>query len=65
MAKQSVGIGSAANDGTGDPLRTAFDKINDNTDELYTLLGDGTTLSISGDISVSGGAVTLANGAVD
>ena len=53
MAKQSVGIGSAANDGTGDPLRTAFDKINDNTDELYTLLCDGTTLSISGDISVS------------
>ncbi len=65
MAKQSVGIGSAANDGSGDPLRTAFDKINNNTDELYTLLGDGTTLSISGDISVSGGAVTIANGAVD
>jgi hypothetical protein len=65
MAKQSVGIGSAANDGTGDPLRTAFDKINDNTDELYTLLGDGTTLSISGDVSVSGGAVTIANDAID
>lgn len=65
MAKQSVGIGSAANDGTGDPLRTAFDKINDNTDELYTLLGDGTTLSISGDVSVSGGSVTIADGAVD
>lgn len=65
MAKQSVGIGSAANDGTGDPLRTAFDKINDNTDELYTLLGDGTTLSISGDVSVSGGAVTIADGAID
>ena len=65
MAKQSVGIGNVANDGAGDPLRTAFDKINDNTDELYTLLGDGDTLSISGDISVIGGAVTLANGAVD
>ena len=65
MAKQSVGIGSAANDGTGDPLRTAFDKINDNTDELYTLLGNGTTLSISGDVSVSAGAVTIANDAID
>ena len=64
MAKQSVGIGSAANDGTGDPLRTAFDKINDNTDELYTLLGDGTTLSISGDVSVSAGAVTIADDAI-
>lgn len=35
MAKQSIGIGSAANDGTGDPLRTAFDKVNDNFDEVY------------------------------
>ena len=36
MAKQSINLGSTANDGTGDPLRTAFDKINDNFDELYT-----------------------------
>tara|TARA_B100002019_G_scaffold130181_1_gene111915 strand:- start:778 stop:1347 length:570 start_codon:yes stop_codon:yes gene_type:complete len=35
MAKQTINIGSSANDGTGDPLRTAFDKINDNFDELY------------------------------
>ena len=35
MAKQTINIGSSANDGTGDPLRTAFDKINDNFTELY------------------------------
>ncbi|NQW26163.1 MAG: tail fiber domain-containing protein [Cryomorphaceae bacterium] len=35
MAKQTIGIGTVANDGTGDPLRTAFDKINDNFTELY------------------------------
>lgn len=35
MAKQTINIGSTANDGTGDPLRTAFDKVNDNFDELY------------------------------
>jgi hypothetical protein len=35
MAKQTINIGSAANDGTGDPLRTAMDKINDNFDEIY------------------------------
>lgn len=35
MAKQLVNIGSSANDGTGDPLRTAFDKINGNFNELY------------------------------
>lgn len=35
MAKQNINIGSNANDGTGDPLRTAFQKINDNFAELY------------------------------
>lgn len=35
MAKQSIGIGTTANDGTGDALRTAFDKVNDNFDEVY------------------------------
>ena len=35
MAKQTVNIGSSANDGTGDPLRDAFDKLNDNFDEVY------------------------------
>ena len=30
MAKQGIGIGTSANDGTGDPLRTAMDKTNDN-----------------------------------
>ena len=65
MAKQTVGIGSVANDGTGDPLRTAFDKLNDNFDEVYTLFGNNTDLSISGDVSVSAGAVTIANDAID
>jgi hypothetical protein len=35
MAKQIVNIGSSVNKGDGDPLRTAFDKINDNFNELY------------------------------
>ncbi len=36
MAKQIINIGSQANDRSGDPLRTAFDKINQNFTELYT-----------------------------
>ena len=36
MARQVINIGSSANDGTGDPLRTAFDKINDNFTVLTT-----------------------------
>lgn len=35
MAKQTVNLGTSANKGDGDPLRTAFDKVNDNFDELY------------------------------
>lgn len=35
MAYQPVDIGAAPNDGTGDPLRDAFDKINDNFVEVY------------------------------
>jgi hypothetical protein len=36
MAKQTISLGTAANDGTGDPLRTAFTKTNANFTELYT-----------------------------
>ena len=54
MVKQVVGIGSEANDGTGDNLRNGIDKVNDNFDEIYTLLGTGTALTsgISADASV-------------
>ena len=45
MAKQVINLGSVPNDGTGDPLRTSFDKTNDNFNEIYTKFGDGTTLS--------------------
>lgn len=39
MAQQTINIGTVANDGTGDPLRTAFDKANDNFTEVYAGLG--------------------------
>ena len=65
MAKQAIGIGSSANDGTGDPLRDAMDKVNDNFNEVYALFGNGTTLAISGDATVSSGALTIANDAVE
>ena len=35
MAQQTLNIGSTANDGTGDTLRAAMDKVNDNFDEIY------------------------------
>jgi len=35
MAKQLINIGTSPNDGTGDALRDAFDKTNDNFTEVY------------------------------
>jgi len=35
MAKQTINVGTAADTKSGDPLRTAFTKINANFDELY------------------------------
>ena len=55
MAKQTVNLGSSANDGTGDPLRTAFDKINDNFDELYlySTAASGNNITITGNTIAS------------
>lgn len=36
MAQQEIDVGSLAGDGTGDPLRDAFTKINENFTELYS-----------------------------
>ena len=45
MALQTLNIGTAANDGTGDNLRVGGDKINDNFSEIYTTFGNGSALS--------------------
>ena len=39
MAKQSINVGTTANDKKGDSLRAAFVKVNANFTELYTALG--------------------------
>ena len=41
MAKQTIDVGTTANDGTGDPLRTSMTKVNDNFTELYNTPGWG------------------------
>ena len=42
MAQQTINIGASPNDGTGDFVRDAFDKTNDNFTELYSAGGGGT-----------------------
>ena len=47
MAKQSINLGSSANDGTGTTIRAGGDIVNDNFDELYTAIGTGSNLQIT------------------
>src|SRR5210317_32663 len=44
MAKLTINRGTVANDGTGDNLRDGANKVNLNFDEIYTAIGDGTTV---------------------
>ena len=60
MTKQTINRGSAANDGTGDNLRAGALKVNENFNELYTVLGDGTTL-LSGNYITDASTSTLTN----
>jgi len=47
MARLNIGVGSAANDGTGDTLRTTGTKINSNFVELYKHLGGDSDAIVS------------------
>ena len=55
MAKQSILIGTIANDGTGTNLREGGDIINDNFNEIYTAIGDGSIIDSSLFRNVIGG----------
>jgi len=57
MSKQLINIGTVANDGTGSSLRDGGDLINDNFNEIYSAIGDGTTIQF--DISGATNGQTL------
>jgi hypothetical protein len=71
MTKQHINIGQSANDKSGDPLRTAFDKVNQNFDELFAtdtltkyLLGDDeqfVRIELDGE-GVPTGGITIQSG---
>ena len=64
MAQQTINIGSVADDGTGDPLRTAFTKTNDNFTELYDTVSvfDGGVFKLPGLTSAQIANLTPVNG---
>ena len=64
MTKQTINRGSSANDGTGDNLRAGAAKVNENFDELYTVLGDGTTL-LSGDYITTSSSSVITNKSIN
>ena len=59
MTRQNIGIGSSANDGNGDTLRTAGTKINANFAEVYALLGGGDSSNLSSQITLENDAVVF------
>lgn len=66
MAQQIVNLGTTANDGTGDPLRTAFDKANDNFVEVYHQAGmawDATRAYVLNDFAKVNSTVYIAQAA--
>lgn len=55
MAINTINIGAVANDGSGDPIRTAFDTVNDNFSFVQAGLFAGTESSIISALNVTGG----------
>jgi hypothetical protein len=55
MAQQTINIGASPNDGTGTPLRTAFQYTNSNFSELYTAVGpSGNNIVVPGAATITG-----------
>jgi hypothetical protein len=55
MTQSTIGIGTAANDGTGDTVRAAFNKCNLNFTDLYRLTVEAAkTPAINGSVTISG-----------
>ena len=64
MTRKIIDIGQKGNDGTGDSLRDSFRKINDNFQELYSVIGLGDKLSFTGLIDTPNGYVGFDNNIV-
>lgn len=64
MTRQNIAVGLVANDGSGDTLRQAGNKINANFVELYRKLG-GDSDVLSGEISVAAAGITFEGSTAD
>jgi hypothetical protein len=64
MTRQNIGIGTLANDGTGDTLRSAGEKINENFVELYLKLGGDSDVLTAG-VAFTTGSIIFEGSALD
>jgi len=58
MSQQYINVGASANDGLGDPIRTAFQKTNENFSELYANSGGNAN---TGNITFSDTTISTTN----
>lgn len=58
MAQEIINVGALPNDGTGDPLRVAYQKINENFDQLFAAANQYVAKIIAG----SGVSISPTNG---
>jgi hypothetical protein len=58
MAKLGISTGSSPNDGTGDTLLSGAVKINSNFNEIYSCIGNGTSITNSIAYSILSGVST-------
>ena len=62
MAQQTINVGTSPNDGTGTPLRTAFQYTNSNFSELYTAVGpSGNNIVVPGSATITGDLTVATN----
>lgn len=63
--KQNLNLGTVDNDGNGDSLKVAGGKINNNINEIYNSIGNGTSLNdINGEITTITTNISSATGRI-
>ena len=69
MAQQKINLGTQGNDGTGDAIRVAFSKVNDNFGELYGNttglidVANDTTPQLGGNLDINGKSIVSVSNA--
>lgn len=61
MAQQTINVGTAPNDGQGDPIRAAYIKCNNNFNELYSRVQNTPPTTPTGAVGDTAGMIAFDN----